>query len=41
MALQHLPCNIQKHQVVKMFVEGNKIQNLTNHKRIDEQNDVK
>ncbi len=36
MALQHPQCNIQKHQVAKTLVEGNEIQDLTNHKWIDE-----
>jgi hypothetical protein len=41
MALQHPPRNIHKRQVAKMLVEGDNIQNLTNHKRIDERGDVK
>jgi hypothetical protein len=36
MALQCSPHNIQKHQVAKVLVEGDEIQDLTNHKRIDE-----
>ncbi len=41
MALQHQPHNIHKHQVAKTFVEGDKIQDLTNHKWIDEHGDAK
>jgi hypothetical protein len=41
MALQRPPRNIQKHQVAKTFIEGDEIQDLTNHKQIDEQKDTK
>jgi hypothetical protein len=41
MALQCPSCNVQKLQVAKVLVEGDNIQDLKNHKRIDEQGDVK
>jgi hypothetical protein len=41
MAPQHPPHNVQKRQLAKALVEGNEIQDLTNHKQIDEQGDAK
>jgi hypothetical protein len=41
MVPQHPPHNIKKCQVAKTIVEGNKIQDLTNHKQIDERGDSK
>jgi hypothetical protein len=41
MALQSPPCNIQKCQVAKVLIEGDNIQDLTNHKQIDEWGDAK
>jgi len=41
MVPQHPPHNIQKHQVAKALLEGDKIQDLTNHKWTDEWGDAK
>jgi len=41
MTSQRPPRNVQKFQIAKTFIKNDKIQDLIDHKRIDERRDAK